>query len=80
MPRNEGVVTVQSAVEKILDLYDAVATGATRGARGSFYANREGTLSDVHVPVEMLEALAAAAGRKVHPRTRVYRKAETGSD
>ena len=63
-----------SECDDILDLYDEVATGETLGASGYFYADGKGTLNAVVVPVAMLEKLAKACGRKLHPRTRDYRK------
>lgn len=60
--------------EAILDVYDAVATGASRGAGGCFFADGQATLNAVVVDVKLLEGLASALGRHVHPRTADYRK------
>jgi hypothetical protein len=74
---NESLTDTAS---KIVDLYHAVASGASKGSRGSFYANGKGTLCSVHLPVELCEELAKALGREVMPRDSDFRKAETGSN
>ncbi len=71
MPFNEG--DVYAAVKTMLDRYEDVASGKTNGGFGCFYADGEATLHAVQIPVELLERLARACGRKVHPRTKEYR-------
>ncbi len=62
-----------AAVNEILGVYWAVATGETRGAGGTFYTNGQGTLSDVMISVDLLERLARAVGHPVHGRNYVDR-------
>ena len=69
---------IDQAVAAILDVYAAVATGATAGGGGYFYADGKGTLNAVVIDVELLEALAVAAGRPVHGRTGADRDAAGG--
>jgi hypothetical protein len=64
---------IEEAVSRILNRYDDVATGDSRGANGCFYADGKGTLNAVNIDVEDLERLAKAVGRKVHPRDWDYR-------
>lgn len=64
----------RQAVADILAVYRRVATGETYGAGGSFLADGQGTLTAVWVPVELMEALAAANGQKVYGRTRADRE------
>lgn len=67
-------MTIEAAANAILDVYHRVATGESQGAGGAFYADGETTLSAVTIPVDLLEALAKAAGRKIHGRTSDYRR------
>lgn len=62
------------AVVAILEFYEYVASGASRGASGSFYADGKGTLNGIDVPVDMIERLARAHGRTVYGRTSADRR------
>lgn len=63
-----------AVIEAILEQYDRVAGGDTDGAGGCFYADEHSTLNAVKINVELLEELAKAYGRKVHPRDIGYRR------
>lgn len=66
----DDLSSLKMAVDQILKVYDAVATGETQGGGGSFYGDGKGTLSHVSIPVGKLEDLAMAVGRQVHGRER----------
>jgi hypothetical protein len=55
-------------LDKILEAYDRVASGATHGSGGVYYANGRGTLTAVVLDVTLLEELARLRGRKVWGR------------
>lgn len=68
MSDSDKLTELERAIEPILHYYDLVATGKTQGSGGVYLANGRGTLASVILHVGLLESLARAAGRPVHPR------------